>query len=467
MSINIMSLILCICMYPFVLIMYVLLKNEAEAKNGVYFGVTVPKEHRSAPEIKEISAVYYKQMKRSLWLMLVFPIPSLFLPWESIAIAVWMLWMTISIFIFFVPFGIANAKLKEVKSGQGWQENVSKDIEVEIKSAGKIRCLKWFHLVPQCVISVILAVWTLSGDFGYRSQPLGVMAVTFAGISFMLWGLAVWDDRRKTQIISSDSDVNVNYTRARKHQSKRFWVVFSWVNVIYMGWMLFCVDERGRFTQMFWWATGAYMLTTVLLAGWLVKKKSALDKMYEAKRDKVSSEDNDENWIWGLMYYNPRDKHTMVEKRVGVGTSVNMATPVGKGFAAFAGLAILSLPIISIWVVMLEFTPIQLLVRNDSIVADHLREEFVISMPVIESVELLEELPDMSRNSGTAMENLSKGSWSVAEEGNCTTFLNPKNEVFLRIETPSRRYYLSGYDDAETKMVYERIKEWQEQVSPK
>lgn len=458
---SITGLILCICLYPFVLIMYVLLKNEAEPKNGIYYGVTLPKEHRREPEVEAITAEYRKQMKQSLWLMLVFPIPALFLPWDSIVIAVWMLWMTISIFIFFVPFGIANGKLKEVKREKGWQTEATSDIEVEMKSAGVIRRVKWYHFLLQCVISVILVVWVVVGDFGNRMQPLLIMMITFAGISFLFWGLAAWEDRKKTQIISSDSDVNVNYNRARKNQSKNFWVLCSWVNVIYMVWMLLCVDERGAFTQMLWWATGVYVAATVVLLIWLLKKKASLDKTYEAKRNRVTSEDNDENWIWGMLYYNPRDKHSMVEKRVGVGTSVNMATPVGKGFIIFAALSLLSLPIISIWVIMLEFTPIQLMTTGEQVAANHLREEFVISMPAIEEAKLLAELPKMSRNSGTAMEHLKKGSWNVTDEGNCTVFLNPQNELFLRIETPGRCYYLSGYDDEETRDVYEAIIEWQ------
>jgi len=316
-------------------------------------------------------------------------------------------------------------------------------------------------------MSVILVVWVLTGDFGHRAQPLGIMMMTFAGISLLFWGMSVWQDRQKTQIISSDSDVNVNYSRAKKNLYKNFWVWCSWVNVAYMVWMLFCVDEWGAFTGMLWWATGAYIVATIILAVWLVKKKVALDKKCDAKRDRMPCEDNDDYWIWGMMYYNPKDKHSMVEKRVGVGTTINMATAGGKAMVALLVLTLLSLPIISIWVIMLEFTPIQLLADNQRIVAEHLREECVISMPAIEKAELLEELPKMSRNSGTAMENLRKGSWSVREEGNCTVFLDPRNEVFLYIETPSTRYYLSGYNDEETKAVYEAITNWQKHVSEK
>ncbi len=467
MTISITGLILCICMYPFVLLMYVLLKNEAHSGKGIEFGVMVPKEYRKEPELAEITAVYNRQMKKILWLMLIFPIPSLFLPWESIVIAVWMLWMTVSIFIFFVPFGIANGKLKEVKREKKWHTEEVTDTQVEIKSAGLIRRVKWYDFILQSVTSVILPAWVIVGDFGPRRAPLLIMLLTFAGITFLFWGIAVWMDRQKTQIISSDSDVNVNYSRAKKNLYKNMWIFCSWINVAYMVWMLFCVDEWGSFTEMFWWATGAYVVGTVIPLVWMVKKKKSLDKTYETKRNMVPGEDNDENWIWGMMYYNPKDRHSMVEKRVGVGTTINMATTGGKAMVIFLMLTLLSLPAISIWIIMLEFTPIQLLADNEQIVGKQLRQEIVISMPSIEEAEILTELPKMSRNSGTAMETLRKGSWSVREEGKCTTFLNPQNEVFLRIETPSSRYYLSGGSDEETKAVYDAIQKWQQTVDEK
>lgn len=41
-------------------------------------------------------------------------------------------------------------------------------------------------------------------------------------------------------------------------------------------------------------------------------------------------EDDDEKWIYGFIYYNKEDPSFMVEKRLGVGWSINMAAPLGK-----------------------------------------------------------------------------------------------------------------------------------------
>ena len=41
---------------------------------------------------------------------------------------------------------------------------------------------------------------------------------------------------------------------------------------------------------------------------------------------------DDENWIYGFIYYNKEDPNFMVEKRLGAGWNVNMAHPLGKFF---------------------------------------------------------------------------------------------------------------------------------------
>lgn len=41
-------------------------------------------------------------------------------------------------------------------------------------------------------------------------------------------------------------------------------------------------------------------------------------------------ETDDEKWIYGFIYYNKEDPSVMVEKRLGIGWSINMASPKGK-----------------------------------------------------------------------------------------------------------------------------------------
>lgn len=453
---NVTSIILIVCLYPCILFMYAMIKNEATPEGGLYYGVTLNKEQQKEPKIEQISKEYKKQMRRAFWILMLIPVPMVFIPWFSIFMCAWMIWMMVSVFVFFIPFGIANKRMKELKVEKGWKESKEQQIYVEMKEAGRIRRVKSYHFIVQELFSVLIFVWSLVAHRGERVEVMSILVGSFAVITFLYWLVAVWMDKQKTQIISMDSDVNVNYNRAKKKLWKNFWVICAWVNVAYMVSLLFALNREGEFTNIFWVATIIYILLTIVVFVWMIRKKKALDVRYGDKMD-MECTDEDDNWIWGMVYYNPRDKHSMVEKRVGIGTSVNMATPVGKGMAFFGGISLLSLPLICIWIVMLEFTPIQLTIEENWVTASHLKEDYSMSVQSIQNVELLTELPKMSRNHGTSIDNLKKGSYRIADEGSCSVFLNPQNTVFLRLETAAEIYYFSGYNDAQTMQVYEAL----------
>lgn len=453
------NLIMVVCLYPFVLLMYALLKNDAAPKKDWYFGVKLTKEQQKAPEVEEVCRTYNQQMRRWIIVLMLIPIPMIFIPWFSVFMTFWLGWMIVSIFVFFIPMGIANTKLKELKLEKGWKETKDVPVYVELKEAGNIRRVKWYHFVPQCVLSTVLLIVSLVLCPEGKELLMGILQGSFAGVSFLFWWAAIWMDKQKTQIISSDSDVNINYSRAKKNLWKTLWVACSWVNVAYMTCMLFALDEDGRFNAVFTVSTIVYIVVTFVLLLWLIRRLSSLDKTYQDKMNLDTTEDED-HWIWGLIYYNPKDKHSMVEKRVGgMGITVNMATPFGKGFVAVMLLLLLQIPVLNVWILMLEFTPIQLSVEKNKVIAEHLREEYTIPVISIKEVELLTELPKMSRNHGTSMEEVRKGSYRIKEEGkSCEVFLNPQNSLFIRVETSLETYYISGFDDEETREVYEMIK---------
>lgn len=158
-----------------------------------------------------------------------------------------------------------------------------------------------------------------------------------------------------------------------------------------------------------------------------------------------------------MLYYNPNDSHSMVDKRFGIGTTVNMATTTGKVLTGVSFVAILFIPILCIWMIFAEFTPINLEVKNNQIVAEHLKNEYTINLDDIKEVKLITKLPKNSRVMGTGMKNLSKGNFSVEGYGDCQVCLNPNNNEFIVVTTDKDIYIFSDEDNAGTKEVYKKL----------
>ena len=390
---------------------------------------------------------------------MILPIPMLFIPWISIWLALFSLWFLYTLVGMFIPFFKANKSLKDLKAQKGWQAEGEAPVYVELKEAGTLRTVKWYLFLPQCLISLALFIVTVLICLPRNRVSMGVVQGSFAGITFLFWGAAIWLDKVKTQVISTNSDVNVNYNRAKKRFWKKMWIACAWVNTVYMGVILVLIG-KDLFHEHFLVSSLVYAAVTALLALWALKKQSDLQKKYRDKMD-IAVVDDDNHWLGGVFYYNPKDKHFSVETRcLGSGTTVNLAKPAAKFFAGLFILVMLQFPVISVWTIMLEFTPIELRVEDNMLIGEHINEDISIPLHSIKEVELLPERPKMSKNSGVGMETVCKGDFYIKEDKiDGEVFLDPRNDLCLRIETSMEVYYLGGFDDAQTREVYEILSE--------
>ncbi len=282
------------------------------------------------------------------------------------------------------------------------------------------------------------------------------MVVTFAFLTVLFYGVAVWMDRQKVNVVSSDSNVNLNYARAKKNLWKNLWLCMAWVNTAFtVAMVLFFVAER---STVVWFLGGSILYTLACLGGLIFvwKKSMNLDAQYEARRD-IDSVEDDGAWIWGMFYYNKNDSHTMVNKRVGIGTTTNMATPAGKLCVVTGAVCVVFVVAVCVWMILEEFTPTKLAVLGDTLVAEHLRVEYEIPLDDIEEITLQGETPTWSKVSGTAADNLCKGTFHIRNVGDCEVFLNPQNDLFIQIEAEGGTYYMSADDDEKTQQIYDEI----------
>ncbi|MCH5270895.1 MAG: hypothetical protein J1E83_09125 [Lachnospiraceae bacterium] len=451
MSIKIIMLVL---MYPVVFILYFVLKNEAVSAKNLSYGVSLTGEQCQAPEVQGIHAAYKRQMLHIFLFMFLIQVPALFIPWISVYITFELVWTFANVIAFCLPFAQANRKLKLLKQEKGWKKAEEGQLTAEIKSAGKIRKVKFSQFAPPCILSLVILIGALIKFYGERLWALSICIGSLAFITPLFYAIAVWMDRMSTLVISTDSEVNVNYARAKKKLWRDFWLANAWINTLYTAAMLFTMGWQGGIGGLFLPATAAYLVAVTALLFWIVNKKRKLDISYKDYMD-APILDNDDNWIWGMLYYNPRDKHIMVEKRCGVGTTVNMARPVGKAMIGLTVLALLLSLYACGWTVLLEFTPINLSVGNGYLQASQMKEDYSIPLEAMENLMMLEELPHLSKVNGTGMDNLLKGTFRIPEEGRCEVFLNPQNTLFIRFEYAGETYYMSGYDDEETMRVWE------------
>jgi len=453
---NIFSIIFMVGCYPVLFLMYFLFRNLAN-KNGYCFGATINKELREDEKIKAIDVEYRKGLKKYTIIFAVIPFVGFFVPYVSIEFTLWMIWILVVCFYPMFFYARANIQVQEVKKERGWN-NVSEVSYTDLKIASVPRKVKFLAFLPTMLLSVIPVVWSYIQfhEAGYAAFRLCL--ITFAVCTILFYMFAVLTDRQKMSVICDDSDTNMNFARAKKQIWKNFWLVCAWVNTAFVWFVLVGMFVRHAFIWMLLIGSVVYGIGIVFVALRLVKQINEVNQKYESKRTVVDAATDDRHWPYGLVYYNPRDTHIMVENRMGTGTAMNVATGAGKGMYVFASLCLLIIPVSCIWMIMLDFTPIQTVVENDTIVCEHLSVEYEIPLDEIEEYTVITDLPEMTKMNGNGMDHVLSGTFEIYREGTFETFLNPQNDLFIRIVTEDEMYYISGVDDKQTQEIIECLK---------
>lgn len=177
-----------------------------------------------------------------------------------------------------------------------------------------------------------------------------------------------------------------------------------------------------------------------------------------APAEEGREQDDDDYWMYGMFYYNKKDSHFLVEKRVGIGTTVNMARPAAKVSAVLLAIIMLFIPFSSIWLVADEFTPVSLTIDTKEIKSKQFEGTYTIPVSEIETVEVLNTLPDHDKLVGTALDNLYRGSFRFDGYDKCKVCLDPRNGYFLAVTMKDGKVYLLGdKTDKGTKAVYDKL----------
>ena len=456
------------CMYP---------KNWRERK--LVLGVNNRPEFQADPAADEVEKIVQKSRRNARTINMICTLIAavlLLLRGFAMMTFVWTCFIFIAIFVSMVPFIFGHRDMMAIKRKLGIVSEKGVSF-VDLKTAGSVHALKTSRVILPIVVGLAAVVFsfladlgvirpgddTLAGTFGRTITLAGTLERTITLGSFWLMGIlivfmAYAMDNMKNTVISTDSDINANYNRAKKKSWADMNVGFLWAGTIYM--LLMAVLLFVRYSEMLMIVgMGIYLVVLMAELAVFVSVTSKIDARYQKEISVIS--DDDEYWIGGMIYYNPNDKRAMVEKHAGIGTTVNFAHPVGKITAVFLAISIVVTILSIVWIGMLESTPIRLRIEKNQLICHQLRDEYVIPMRTITTVEFGEDITQHSviRSAGVGMESLLKGNFVVDQQSGCKVFLDPTQKVFLHIVTDDgTSYYIGGATASETQMVYDELK---------
>ena len=424
-------------------LMCFLLVNEAKFKKNIVVGVTLPFEAREDRDVKNELA----RFKRGEWgvcvLLIVLAAAGWALAGDSMTI--WFLWIDLCILLPYVPYVGTNRRLKQLKLTKGWQPANRSQIRVDISAIPQGRWISAWAFLP----AVVLCLVPLAFD-----RTMWMMSVVLAGCCVLFWFCYRYCYRNKSEMVDDNVELTRVLTKVRRYNWGRMWLLTAY-SMALLGIGVILTIHSALWNMVLF---VVFTVVVVAAALWVELGTRRVQEKLTAGSGQDWYVDEDDKWIGGILYYNTNDSRLMINNRVGINSSINVAHPVGKILTILLVVLLLMLPFAGQLIGGGEFT---LAVDDTAVTGSHGRTEYVIELDDVASVQLLEELPEnLVRNFGTGMPNLLKGDFAASEIGRLKVCLDPTVPPFLLIETNEGKVYLLGSrEDGAAEAIYEVLAE--------
>jgi len=418
-----------------------LLVNEAKFKKNIVVGVTLPFEAREDSAVQAV----LNRFKMTMYMVCGFLVALAVIVWWKLpdSMTLWLLWIDLCIILPYVPYVWTNCALKKLKRQRGWGPAAGQQVRVDISAIPQDKWISPWIFLPPVVIS--LAPLTFS-------RSMWAMNVTLAVCCILFWLGYRYCYRNKSEMIDENVELTRVLTRVRQYNWGRMWLLASY-SMALLGAGIAASAESVL------WSTVLFVAFTVIIVAGALWVELSVRRVQEKLTRESGREwyvDEDDHWIGGILYYNTNDSRLVINNRVGMNSSINAAHPAGKILTVLLIVFLLALPFAGTFI---GGGDVLLTLDDQAVMGANGRTEYVIELEDVQSVQLMEELPDnMIRNFGTAMPQLLKGDFTASEIGHVKVCLDPTVPPFVLIETEEgRRYLLGSREPGEAEEVYGQI----------
>jgi hypothetical protein len=183
--------------------------------------------------------------------------------------------------------------------------------------------------------------------------------------------------------------------------------------------------------------------------------RNYFNKIQELKRKYDENYDDNDKYWRGFFYNNPNDKSFMVQKRFGIGTTINIAHPMAKGFLGVIMLITIGTLIFTLVIgYKLNDAEFLLTVNENKIIIEAPMYGMEFDKSEIEEVSKITELPEGIRTNGAETDDIALGNYKLDGYGKSNLFVyrDVKNIVVIKLK--DKYLFITGKDIEETEKYY-------------
>ena len=450
---TVMSIFWLVIMLPCLIIIGVMLTNDAKPKKNIVLGVTL---NYAGLHDKRVDAIL-RRFKRTVWIWCGVS-SAAFAAMALLDMGQFIMWsivlLIVAIIVPYVFYVRANRSLTALKKAEGWSVPHTGGVFVDLRAAANpAKPVKRSAFLPPVVIALVPLVMALcSTDEAERFGGI-LMSAAIALICLMCMLMYPLILRQRGDVAGPDRDVNAALTRVRRYNWTKMLLATSYLTSIFMLLFYLCMDSE-LWTLVL---TAVYMF---VLIGICIATEFTVRRTQERlTRDDPGYIDEDELWLWGMFYNNPNDRHLFINDRTGSGMGVNIGRPAGKVFMALTAALLVGLLVLCIALALGFSSPFEASIADGTLYFSHGAEKYEIALEDITGLDLIAKLPPARRVAGTGLPNLLEGRFTVEGYENVRISLNPEQPPYIVVQTVDITRIFALDSSEETEAFYEELQE--------
>lgn len=231
-------------------------------------------------------------------------------------------------------FVLANRRTRILKQTMTPNAQLTTDkiiVEVGKSDRETVLSLRWFLILIPLFIATLVVAWfgypymadSIPTHFGIagpdRWAPKSWYSVLSPVFIEVLLGALILFIRRAPASVKGNPNAATGYA----HYRKMMGIVL--IAFCLQTELLFLLSVISFITPI---STIWFTIITIADFGFLITMLLFYNRFVRNKRSSGPILDDDAKWIWGLFYFNRSDPSIFVEKRIGIGYTVNIARPI-------------------------------------------------------------------------------------------------------------------------------------------
>lgn len=327
--------------------------SQELSKRDTFYGIYIDEKYKKNSTLKVISNRF--KIESFLIFLITSALTLLYLNVQEAAQnpLIILLPMTIQLVLYFSVYIKAFKKVKAFKSIHVPALTTHSKTVIDTEFIKEKRSLKkifiYLYMIPLCV-TFGLMLYTL---YHYSSLPIQVPTHWN-----YLGQIDVWSPKSYSSVLfpsiiqlciiillafvtlsifTSRTKLNVNDLEKSKIKSLKYlsgialsiYIITLFI-VVTFGFVTFAGFQGSNLSPLYLWISLLGPLIGVILMLYTFIKYGDNSSSKDKSSDSYSPEDNDMYWLWGFIYNNPNDPAVMVQKRYGLGWTINIGNKAGK-----------------------------------------------------------------------------------------------------------------------------------------